>query len=415
MHLLYIHQYFKFPDASDGTRSYDLAKSFVEKGMKVSIITSNLSTNYHSKDKWKRIEKEGLIIYSIDCPYNNNMSFYQRIKAFLSFLYSASLKSLTIENVDVVLATSTPLTVAVPALVKKLFQRIPYVFEVRDVWPEVPIKMGFVKNPLLIKFLRYFEKLVYAKALAVVPLSVGMFQNITSRIKGLEDKMFIIPNISELDRFADFSKKIDFPFNVEGKKILIYCGTLGTVNGLSYLVELAAKTIAIDRDVVYCIVGKGKELEPVLALAEERGVLNKNFFYMGVVAKDELSYLYHVATVGSSFVINNPVLWDNSANKFFDTLAAHRPVVINHEGWQADVIREYKCGFVLSERITDDLALDFVRFMNDKEQLVAAGENAYQLAVDNYSLPIAVANYMRIFGKLDLNKKSCTNISQKPD
>ena len=51
MHLLYIHQYFKFPDASDGTRSYDLAKSFVEKGMKVSIITSNLSTNYHSKDK----------------------------------------------------------------------------------------------------------------------------------------------------------------------------------------------------------------------------------------------------------------------------------------------------------------------------------------------------------------------------
>ena len=181
------------------------------------------------------------------------------------------------------------------------------------------------------------------------------------------------------------------------------------------MVELAAKTIAIDRDVVYCIVGKGKELEPVLALAEERGVLNKNFFYMGVVAKDELSYLYHVATVGSSFVINNPVLWDNSANKFFDTLAAHRPVVINHEGWQADVIREYKCGFVLSERITDDLALDFVRFMNDKEQLVAAGENAYQLAVDNYSLPIAVANYMRIFGKLDLNKKSCTNISQKPD
>ena len=89
--------------------------------------------------------------------------------------------------------------------------------------------------------------------------------------------------------------------------------------------------------------------------------------------------------------------------------------MINHEGWQADVIREYICGFVLSERITDDLALDFVRFMNDKEQLVAAGENAYQLAVDNYSLPIAVANYMRIFGKLDLNKKSCTNISQKPD
>lgn len=395
MHLIYIHQYFEFPETSGGTRSYDLAKSFIERGVKVTILTSNLKTDLESKNKWDRIERDGMEIYSINCPYDNTMGFYRRIKSFLSFVWSSSFKILKLKG-DVVLATSTPLTIAIPALVKKLFHRTPFIFEVRDVWPEVPIKMGFVKNLIIIKLLYLFEKLVYKKATSIVPLSTGMYNNITLRIKGLDKKMTIIPNISELDRFGDISYKVKFPFDTYGKKILVYCGTLGNVNGISYLVDLSAKTLLLDKNIIYCVVGRGKELDAVLSLAKEKGVLDENFFYMGVVSKNELPYIYHEATVGSSFVIDNPILWDNSANKFFDTLAAHRPVVINHEGWQADTIRKYNCGFVLTPQINDENVHSFVSFMNNKDALQISGENAYRLAKEKYSLQVAVDKYMHI-------------------
>lgn len=391
MHLLYIHEYFKFPDTGGGTRSYDIATALQKQGVEVTVITSNLGD---SKDKWSVIKRDNLTIYSVNCPYDSKMGFYSRIKSFLSFVWHSSRKAFAIKA-DVVLATSTPLTIAVPALVKKSFNKTPFIFEVRDVWPEVPIKMGIIKNPAVIKFLKWFEKHTYKKASAIVPLSEGMYNNITGRIKGLEGKLTVIPNISELNRFKKIGKKIDLPFDPEGKAIFLYCGTMGKVNGISYMVELAAKTIN-KPGIVYCVAGGGRELNAVLELAKNKGVLNKNFFHIGMVAKNDLPYLYNIATVGSSFVIDNPVLWDNSANKFFDTLAASRPVVINHKGWQADTIKKYNCGYVLPPQLTDKAVEEFVEFMSNEENLKRAGQNAYRLAEEKYSLEIATKKYLDI-------------------
>ncbi len=400
MHLLYIHQYFKFPDSSGGTRSYDLAKAFTNLGVQVTVITSDTSQKDKSGgNKWTIIEREGITVYSINCPYSNKMGFYRRIRSFLSFMYQSSKKCLSIKC-DVVLATSTPLTVAVPALAKRIFKKTPYIFEVRDVWPEVPIKMGILNNKLLICFLRYFEKLTYKRAAAIVPLSVGMYKNITSRIHSIDHKMTIIPNISELDRFAKIDKTLNMPFAHNGKKIFLYCGTMGEVNGIKYMVDLAIKTKQVDSNIIYCIAGGGKQLNQILEYAKEKNVLNVNLYYLGIFSKEQLSYLYSISTVGSSFVINNPVLWDNSANKFFDTLAARRPIVINHEGWQADEIRDRNCGYILPANIDDLNVEEFVELMNNTSKLKTLGENAYQLAVEKYSLKVAVTKYKYIFDKI---------------
>ncbi len=404
MHLLYIHQYFNFPEGSGGTRSYDIATSLQKKGIQVTVITSSadLGNLCDSKKKWTIIERDNLTIYAVNCPYDNDMGFYRRIKSFLSFVWNSSRKALAIKA-DVVLATSTPLTIAIPALVKKFFNKTPFVFEVRDVWPEVPIKMGIIKNPIVIRLLNWFEKYTYKKASAIVPLSVGMYRSITSRINGLENKLTVIPNIAELNRFKNWNTNVKLPFNPEGKKIILYCGTLGKVNGISYMVDLASKTKS-NTDIIYCVVGKGKELNDVLSLAESRDVLNKNFYYIGTVSKNELPYLYNIAAVGSSFVIDIPVLWDNSANKFFDTLAASRPILINHEGWQADTIRENKCGYVLPAILTEEAVNGFVDYITDDRLIKQSGTNAYRLAEEKYSLTIATEKYETIL-KAILNDK----------
>lgn len=398
MKLLYIAQYFSLPEDASGTRAYDLASSFVKRGVDVTVVTSYGGTENDSQ--WKFLERDGIKIYKMNCPYSNTMGFMQRMKAFTRFMRGAAKKAQAIDC-DIVLATSTPLSIGYPALVMHRKKHKPYVFEVRDVWPGVPIAMGYFKNKYAQKILYAFEKRIYKKAAAVVPLSIGMDENIKQRYPN--DKSVVIPNISEINRFANIEKTVDITVP-EGKKVLLYAGTFGNVNGLGYIIEMAAHTLKYDPNVWYYLVGRGKEKVENIKQAEALGVLNKNVFIFDPVKKTDLPYLYSIATVGSSFVIDLPALWDNSANKFFDTLAAHRPMVINHEGWQADTIRKYNCGYVLPPKVSEDAAKDFVDYMNNEAHLKEQGENAFSIAKDQFSLEVAVDKYMGIFDKIMAKK-----------
>ena len=390
MRLLYIAQYFYFPEDSSGTRAYDLATSFVKKGVDVIVITTYDGSK--SDPKWRYVERDGLKIHQLNCPYNNKMGFRQRINAFGLFLKAASMKALRIDC-DIVLATSTPLTIGIPALVINWLKHKPYIFEVRDVWPGVPIAMGYFKSRILQKILFGLEKKIYKNAAAIVPLSSGMDVNIKQRYPN--NKSVVIPNISEIGRFADIKKEIDIEVPV-GKSVLLYAGTFGNVNGVGYIVDMAARTLKIDSNIWFYLVGKGKEKDDIIKRAESLGVLNKNVFFFDPVRKTDLPYLYSIVSVGSSFVIDLPALWDNSANKFFDTLAACRPIVINHEGWQADTIRKFNCGYVLPPQVSDNAALEFVEYMQNDALLKEQGKNAYNLAKEHFSLEIAVIKYMGI-------------------
>lgn len=394
MKLLYIVQYFNFPDQTGSTRPYDLASSFVKRGVDVTVLTSDESGT--AKEKWAYTERDGLKVYRLNCPYDNKMSFAKRIGAFCRYFTQASFKQRSFDY-DIMLASSTPLTNGIPALIARWFRKKPYVFEVRDVWPGVPIAMGYFKNGLARKLLYAFEKRIYKKASAIVPLSTGMDTNIQKRYPN--DKSVVIPNISELSRFANTKKTVDIEFPKD-RKVVLYAGTFGNVNGLSYVIKLAAKTLRIDPSVCFYLIGKGKEKEDNIKEAETLGVLNQNVFIFDPVRKDDLPYLYCNCTAGSSFVIDIPALWDNSANKFFDTLAAKKPMIINHEGWQADVIRKENIGYVLPPVVDVKMATDFVEYINNAELLKIQGENAFQLAKKEYSLEVAVDRYMSIFDSI---------------
>lgn len=395
MKLLYIVQYFTFPDEADGTRPYDLAVSFVRKGIDVTVLTSD--TSGKASEKWSYVERDGIKVYRLNCPYDNKMGFFRRIVSFCKFFINVSIKQFSFDY-DLMLSSSTPLTNGFPALVANTFRKKPYVFEVRDVWPGVPIAMGYFKNKIAQKLLYAFEKRIYRKASYIVPLSTGMDANIKERYPN--DKSVVIPNISELNRFSNIEKTVDIDFP-EGKKIVLYAGTFGNVNGLSYVNKLAKETLELDPDLWYYLIGFGKEKEDNIQEAKDLGVLNKNVFIFDPVKKNDLPYLYNKCTVGSSYVIDIPALWDNSANKFFDTLAAKKPIVINHQGWQADTIKDYNIGYVLPPVVSQDIAKAFVAYMNNSDLLKQQGENSYKLAEKEYSLDVAVGKYMAIFQSFD--------------
>ena len=398
MRILYIHQYFKFPEDGTATRIYDLATSFVKCHHKVIILASTSNLELKGKKRWHVVNKEGLEIHYVYLRYDNKFSYWRRSLMFLKFLYFASSRVLQIES-DVVLATSTPLTIGIPAILKKWFGGTPYIFEVRDVWPEAVIAIGAVKNKLLQKILYYLEGLIYKNAAAIVPLSVDMQKSIIDRYPKYANKTkVVIPNISELNRFKNTDGVIDLKeiIGFTPRFSILYAGTFGKVNGIDYAINLAEKTLKIDAKLVYIFIGRGAEKEAVIQLAKDKKVLNKNVFILEPVTKDDLSAWYNAVSMGSSFVIDIKELWANSANKFFDTLAASRPILINHRGWQANIIEKENIGYVLPAKLTDFEIERFVAYTKEVKLHKEQSENALHVAKTNYSLDIAVEKYQKI-------------------
>lgn len=397
--ILYLHQYFKFPDENGGTRSYDLASSFVKKGIDVVVVSATSNIRYRSGKRWMVIEKEGITVHFIYLPYENNLSYLQRISVFFKFLWFSTFRMLKLKA-DVVLATSTPLTIGIPALFKKWFGKTPFVFEARDVWPEAVIAIGAIKNKLIQRLLYFLERVIYKNAAAIVPLSTDMQKSIVNRYPQFAEKTsVVIENISEINRFQSVESEINLEeiIGFKPRFSILYAGTFGKVNGVDKVVELAKETVHIDEKLVFILIGAGGEKENVIQLAKDSGVYGKNVFILDPISKSELPMWYRAASLGSSFVIDIKELWANSANKFFDTLAAGKPILINHEGWQAETIREYNIGYILPPIITSKDAHKFVEYTLNTDVIEKQKLNALSVAKDKYSLERAVEKYMRVF------------------
>lgn len=405
MKILYIHQYFKLPNESGGTRSFDLATSFISLGHRVEMVTSTSNIIYKTNKRWTKIEKNGLLIHYIYLSYNNDFNYLQRSIVFFKFLFFATIKILSLKS-DLVIATSTPLTIGIPAMIKKWIHKTPYIFETRDIWPETAIAIGAIKNIIFKKILFILERLIYNSAEAIVPLSVDMKKSIIYRYPKLSTKLIeVIENISEINRFqyghSNKKKIIKEKIGFEPRFTILYAGTFGLVNGIKYVIDLAEKIFYLDSSIIFILIGEGSKKNIVIEEAIKKRVLNKNVFILESVSKSELPQLYFESDMGSSFVIAVKELWANSANKFFDTLAAGKPILINYNGWQEEIIRKKNIGYVLPTNIDDKIVENFFLYTLDKPLILKQQKNALHLAKKKYALDIAVAKYNNIFNNIN--------------
>ena len=281
MKIVYLHQYFSTPSMSGGIRSYEMAKRLVAWGHQVHMVTSD-RTGDRGEGCYETNE-DGIVVHWLPVEYDNSMSFSRRIRAFVKFAIAAARKAKSIDG-DIVFATSTPLTIALPAVWAAKRRKRPMVFEVRDLWPEIPIAIGALKSKPMIMAARWLERFAYRNSSAVVALSPGMRDGVVNTGYPAE-KVVIIPNASDLDLFdvpaesgQAFRAKYDW---LQDRPLVVYSGTFGFMNGVSYLAELAAEAYRINPDVRFVAVGGGREKDLIIETATRLGVLNKNFFDLG--------------------------------------------------------------------------------------------------------------------------------------
>ena len=388
MHILYLHQYFATRKGMTGTRSYEFARYLVSKGHRVTMITSGLANREFPVPEGRQyaeFETEGINVVAIAAAYNNpqvgtGMSGSQRMLKFYHFAWSACRVGKKLPAPDVVFATHTPLTIGLAGLTLGQHFKVPFVFEVRDLWPEALVNVGALKNPLAILWLERMAKKIYTGAKHIVALSPGMKERIV-RTGVSAGKVTVIPNASDLELFSP-----DVDGSVEHQRLglgdrfaAIYFGAMGLANGLEYVIE-AARILAErgNNKIVFVLHGSGgkrAELEKMASKYELTNVIFNNL----VPDKEQLARI--VAGCDVCMTIYRAAkehTW--SPNKMFDALAAGKPVLINVPGWLGETIEKNKCGRCLDADRPQMLADALEELAADRELCRRMGKNARELA-----------------------------------
>lgn len=372
MKIIYLHQYFNTPSMSGGTRSYEMAKRLVEAGHEVHMITSYRGKkDSFNAGKWFHSIEDGILVHWLYNEYSNYMSYKRRILSFLIFAINSSIMANKMKG-DVIFATSTPLTIAIPGLYAAKRNNIPLVFEVRDLWPEGPIRIGAIKNRFTIAFARWMEKKAYYGSDHVVALSPEMKKGIIERGYP-KNKILVIPNSSDVRLFRISPERGKLflrthSYLAEGP-LIVYVGTLGIINGVDYLVDIAKEMLQLNKNIRFLVVGDGKMRESIRKRSEEIGVLGKNYWMLPPVPKKDVPDILSASSLCVSFVIEKVSDKAQSANKVFDAFAAGKPVLINHRGWFADLIRKTGAGLIVPERNAFNAAWSIQEFLSDSEKV----------------------------------------------
>lgn len=383
MRILYFHQHFSTPQGATGIRSYEMASRLVKEGHHVTMVcgsydggNTGLDSQYQSGRREGQVD--GIDIIEFDLAYANSDGLLKRSGTFLKFAFKSISIALT-HKYDVVFATTTPLTAGIPGIFARWLKGKPFIFEVRDLWPELPKQMGVITNPIVLGLMSILEWVSYRSAHRCIGLSPGIVDGIAKRGVSRET-IKLVPNGCDLKIFG--TKKV--PWRPQGVKesdfMAIFTGTHGVANGLHEVLAVAKELKTRGRsDIKLVLVGQGKLKEELQLEAKSEKLYNVIFH--APVNKEKLAGLMASADIGLQLLANVPAFYyGTSPNKFFDYISAGLPVLNNYPGWLADMITEHECGYSIAAEDPIAFADALENAASDKNKLIEMGTKSANLA-----------------------------------
>jgi glycosyltransferase involved in cell wall biosynthesis len=391
LRILFIYQYFGTPAGSWSTRIYELTRRWVQEGQEVTVITSPYDkSDIKAQGLVSRQEIEGIKLIVIDSGDSNRFSKLKRVYRAIKFSVISVYFGIK-EPADLIIASSGPITVAVPGLIRRIVKKTPFVFEVRDLWPLGGIVMGKIKNRVVQRLLLWFENCIYTKANKIVTCSDGQANNIAKRL-GFQDKLNVIPNASDEDLFGRFQElRIEQRNKIGNKPYVIHLGSLGFIHFVSYIIESAQYLPNIS----FVLIGDGAERDMLEKKSQELGL--KNVFFLGQMPKNETVAWLSNCELSLFTTLDNEIQDTSSPNKIFDSFAAGKPIIQTTRGWIKKLVEESKCGYNADPADPKDFANKIDMFLklsaSEKEKMSLA---AKELSQTKFNRKLLAKRYLEI-------------------
>lgn len=384
MHILYIHQYFSTPNGASGLRSYMFSQKLIKEGHDVTIVCGSYNlADTGLNTEFVKGKREGLVdgihVIELQLESKNSDSLFKRSLQFLRYSFAAVKIALTMKY-DLLFSTSTPLTVAIPGIIMKLLRKKPFIFEVRDLWPELPIAMGALKNKKVQNMLLFLEYHAYNRADALIGLSPGIVKGIEDRLKRPKP-VKLIPNGCDSDIFKPRTKGIRAKYGFADSDFLaIFSGAHGLANGLDAVLDAASVLMKEKNNYIkFIFIGDGK-LKPSLIDRKMSEGLD-NCFFFDPVTKTEISELVASCDCGLMILANVKAFYfGTSPNKFFDYISSGIPVLNNYPGWVSEMITENECGVSVPPEDPDRFAEGLKILAGDVDLSKKMGANSLKLS-----------------------------------
>lgn len=402
MHILLIHQAFAAINEPGGTRHHEIARYLVNQGHQVTIITSPVSyltgENTQEKSRWLSRENSepGITILRAYTYPALHRSFFHRLLSFFSFMFSSFFIGLGVRNVSIIWGTTPPIFQGWTAWLLSRLKGVPFLFEVRDLWPAFAIAVGVLKNKTIICMSEWLERFLYRRADEVVVNSPGFIDHVCQR--GAK-KITLVENGVDVNMFDLTSNGNEFrkKHHLENKFVVLYAGAHGISNNLGVILETASITLD-NPEIVYVFIGDGKEKNNLITEAESKQL--DNALFLPSVPKMEMNTV--LAAADACIAILKPIEMYKTTypNKVFDYMAAAKPVLLLIDGVIRKVVEKAQCGIFVEPGNPQALAEQIKIMHNDSENTRLMGKNGREYVEKHFNRGDLAAKMEEVFIRL---------------
>lgn len=403
MRILLLHQYYLEEDDHGGSRWNEITKQWVENGHQVQVIAGMMHYNSSEKraeykGKWFKKKKQGtidVIRCHVSETYNSN--FIGRLWAYFSFVFSSLWAGLFKigGKYDVIIVSSPPLFIGISGYLISFFKRTPFVFEIRDLWPESAIDTGVVTNKLIIKLAYILEKFIYKKARLINVLTPA-FRDTLIEKKGIpSDKIIFIPNAADFSLSENLLKDFDVlnfkkEHDLTDKFVITYVGAHGVANHLEQVLETGK--LLENTNVLFLLIGDGMEKKRLVDLAKKNNITNVRF--INPVPKADVFKYILASDMGASVLKNVDTFKTVYSNKTFDYMSCKKPILMAIDGVSRKLVEEAEAGVFVQPENPTDFALKINEYISNPEKGKIQGENGYIYAKGNFDRIVLANKYI---------------------
>lgn len=390
LNILFISQYFPPEMGAPAARTYELARSWVKAGHRVTVLTAFphhptgiIPEGYRGK-VFLREQVDGIQIVRSFVYATANKGFLKRTLSYISFMCSAVLVSPWVrDGFHVVIATSPQFFVAVAGYAISRLKRRPFVFEVRDLWPESIVAVGALKNPFVIGLLTEIEHFLYDRASLIVGVAESTRRILTER--GISpDKIEIIPNgiDPELFRCPSGGIEVRKRHHLEDKFIVSYIGTHGMAHALHRVLD-TANLLRGEDGIHFLFVGEGAEKEDLIRYSE--GLALRNVTFVGKQEHSAVPAFLNASDVSLVPLRDAPLFSAVLPSKMFEIMGAGRPVILSVRGEARELLERVKAGLCVGPEDPEQLRDAILRLYMDRDLGRRFGENGRRFVMTHHS------------------------------